>query len=113
MSNIETYEIINVFRWVSTEILFAQKPRVVVITRFLKIAEHLFQLNNFNTLMAIYTGLVCTTTAKVLHFIKRDLARPQQEVLRELHLLLNVDNNYQNYRAALASTVLTSCVPVM
>ena len=62
--------------------------------------------------MAIYVGMTNSAVNKILPFIKREISRPSQEILRELHLLLSSDSSYQNYRASLGAAT-GSCIPIM
>jgi hypothetical protein len=90
----------DISRWVTISILDAQKVKLCarVMARFIKIAEHLRKLNNYNTLMAVFTGLNNSSVHR-LRYTRRELPREQQKTLEELEKLLSCENSYANYRA--------------
>ncbi|KAL6080050.1 Ras guanine nucleotide exchange factor [Balamuthia mandrillaris] len=89
----------EIARWVTTSILDVQKvkQRAKVMARFIKIADHLRKQGNFNTLMAVFSGLNNVAVYR-LRFTRRELPRETLKILEELEKLLSHENSYEKYR---------------
>ncbi|KYQ96804.1 Ras guanine nucleotide exchange factor [Tieghemostelium lacteum] len=88
-------------KWVASSILTEQNPRgrVKLLSRYLKICDHLRTLNNFHSLMAIYGGINNTHVFRTKS-IRKDLSKQQQDTYNELEKLFTSDSNYKTYRIA-------------
>ncbi|KAI9352578.1 ras guanine nucleotide exchange factor domain-containing protein [Obelidium mucronatum] len=121
--------------WVVTRVLMGKKPksRAKMIFKFVEVAQELRRLNNFNTLMAVLSGLTSTP----IHRLKQtqsvlQLANPLQhqqqqheksdaeqqrciQTLRDLSNLMSPDKSFANYRSALKSVAESGepCIPYL
>eukprot|EP01132_Coremiostelium_polycephalum_P000691 gene691-852_t len=100
-------------KWVAASLLNEQqiKGRSKLLGRFLKISEHLKNMSNFNSLMAIYGGINNTHVWRT-KAIRKDLTKQQQETYTELEKLFHSDNNYKNYRIAYKDAK-PPCIPFL
>jgi len=83
--------------------------RAAVFKRFVKIATKCRELNNFNSLFAIYCGL----TANPIHRLKRTKETVNAKFMKKLdefRELFKGDKNSRNFRRVLQTT-LTPCIP--
>ncbi|RKP03224.1 hypothetical protein CXG81DRAFT_17181 [Caulochytrium protostelioides] len=85
--------------WVSTVICSYddQKRRVDVLEKFIKIAHHCLQLQNFNAVMAIWSGLNTTPVMRLKRTFMA-LSTKGQAQLAQLETLLSYQGNYKRYR---------------
>jgi len=90
-----------VSRWVAGSIVKESnsKARSKIFQRFAKIAEHLFLMGNFNTLMSIYCGL-CNSHVIRCYPHWNGLSKYCQAIVYDLENLFSNDSNYYNYRRA-------------
>jgi hypothetical protein len=93
--------------WVATQILSESdvKERTWTIRRFINIAEKLFELNNFQSLMEVVAGLSMTAVER----LKRSwagLSSKEKGIFERLCRLLNTKNNFQSYRNTLCKVKL-------
>jgi len=104
--------------WVATEVIFAvnlnSQPsaeyRAQTISRLIHTMNELRSLNNFNSLMQIYTGLhlpVVDHLAETWALV----SKADREIMRKIGELMDHRNNYKNYRSALESIEETPCIP--
>lgn len=88
--------------WVADEILSTGniKKRVVVLTRFIEVADYCRLLKNFSSLMAIVSALnrSCITRLKLTW---KGLPQKSRQTLQRLMVLMEPSSNYKNYRAVL------------
>eukprot|EP00735_Rhodelphis_limneticus_P013211 TRINITY_DN677_c0_g1::TRINITY_DN677_c0_g1_i1::g.28801::m.28801 TRINITY_DN677_c0_g1::TRINITY_DN677_c0_g1_i1::g.28801 ORF type:complete len:859 (-),score=212.78,sp/Q54PQ4/GEFA_DICDI/36.55/4e-93,sp/Q54PQ4/GEFA_DICDI/47.37/8e-07,RasGEF/PF00617.14/6.1e+03,RasGEF/PF00617.14/7.7e-55,RasGEF_N/PF00618.15/1.6e-23 TRINITY_DN677_c0_g1_i1:289-2865(-) len=93
--------------WVVESIVAEPKLRLraKIMEQFIKIAEHLFHLHNFNTCMAIYAGLNNSAVHRLQH-TKSELPAPVLRSLEELERVLKAENNYRELRE-----LLQNCAP--
>jgi son of sevenless-like protein len=78
--------------------------RASMLKRFIKIAEHLMALNNFNSLFAMYCGL----GGNPIHRLKKTWAElPAKTVAKweEIKALFKIDKNSANFREVLRKAV--------
>jgi len=88
--------------WVSFQILDIAKLKLRsrTLAHFVKIAFHLRKMNNYNTLMAILTG-ISNCSIHRLKSTKRELSTQEQKTLEDLEHLMHYENSYGNYRKEL------------
>ncbi|XP_076463692.1 ras guanyl-releasing protein 3-like isoform X1 [Babylonia areolata] len=86
-------------QWVQCMVLCKTTPqqRADVITKFVNVSQHLRELQNFNTLMAIIGGLSHSALARLSKTIAC-LPLESQKLLTEYTELLSSNNNFSNYR---------------
>jgi len=103
----------DVAKWVATCILndrkVAGKGKAKSLTRFLRVADYLRNLNNFLSLGAIYTG-IANTAVYNLKGLTRELNKQQLETLHELERLFSCEGSYKNYRTAY-NAAKPPCIP--
>ncbi|GAB1291835.1 RAS guanyl-releasing protein 4 [Apodemus speciosus] len=94
----------SVSRWVQVMVLSRPGPaqRAQVLDKFIRVAQGLHQLQNFNTLMAV-TGGLCHSAISRLKDSHVHLSPDSTKALLELTELLSSHNNYAYYRRAWAS----------
>ncbi|KAJ3115012.1 Ras-specific guanine nucleotide-releasing factor RalGPS1 [Physocladia obscura] len=93
------------------------KGRAKMIAKFVQVAQELRALNNFNTLMAVISGLTSTPIERLKQtqtFFQTSGQIAEQEKywqpLRELEKLMSSDHLFANYRVALDESELP-CIP--
>lgn len=101
----------KVCSWVQTTVLGSPTTsgRAKLIQSFIKMAEHCGELNNFNSMFAIY----CALKANPVHRLKRTLDLLKAKSLKRLDaikVLFQADSNSRNYRDALRH-VTKACTP--
>ncbi|EGC29981.1 hypothetical protein DICPUDRAFT_90265 [Dictyostelium purpureum] len=96
----------NISTWVSTTVVNAQhlKGRVKIMTKFIKIAEHLKNLNNFNSLTAILVAIQRSTVTR------KELVKQTAKTFADLEKIMSSDEGYKAYRQRLAQCV-PPCIP--
>eukprot|EP00007_Cunea_sp_BSH-02190019_P005384 CAMPEP_0174247992 /NCGR_PEP_ID=MMETSP0417-20130205/42853_1 /TAXON_ID=242541 /ORGANISM="Mayorella sp, Strain BSH-02190019" /LENGTH=1283 /DNA_ID=CAMNT_0015327853 /DNA_START=178 /DNA_END=4026 /DNA_ORIENTATION=- len=88
--------------WVATEVVTARTPReqASIWKRFIKLAKRLRELNNFNTLMQVISGLGNAATQRLKQ--ARGLLSPKLlSQLAQLEEIFLPTQNFQNYRSAI------------
>jgi hypothetical protein len=85
------------------------KERVNRWCYLIKVAEHLYQLNNFNLLMAFIGGMNNSCILR-LKWTKALLPKKSAETLEKLEKIMSSDGSYKNYREMLSS-VSPPCLP--
>eukprot|EP01102_Stenamoeba_stenopodia_P004493 TRINITY_DN1478_c0_g1_i2.p1 TRINITY_DN1478_c0_g1~~TRINITY_DN1478_c0_g1_i2.p1 ORF type:complete len:1321 (+),score=315.07 TRINITY_DN1478_c0_g1_i2:401-4363(+) len=89
-------------QWVSTEIVSRANlsARVETLAKFILIAKHCRDVNNFNTAYAIIAGLAQTSVSR-LKLTWEKLPKAVQTMYDDLKELFNISSNHKNYRDAI------------
>ncbi|KAG8429532.1 hypothetical protein GDO86_020563 [Hymenochirus boettgeri] len=89
----------GISQWVQLMVLSRPTPqlRAEVLTKFIHVAQKLYQLQNFNTLMAVIGGL-CHSSISRLKDTTSHVSHDVTKVLNEMTELLSSCRNYDNYR---------------
>jgi len=103
----------NISLWAASEILFhpSIKERVAMYVRLVNVTEHLFKLNNFNTALAIISGLNNSGIYR-LKYTRAELPKKVQMAFDNGMQLMNSDGAYKAYRESLHN-VNPPCVPYL
>ncbi|GAB9469029.1 Ras guanine nucleotide exchange factor [Globisporangium polare] len=86
--------------WVSSEILHPRlqaAERAKILTLFIDAAENCYQMNNFNTLFEIFTGL-SAPCVRQLNTTWGLVGATATEKYQFLHGICSTEDNYRNYR---------------
>jgi len=88
--------------WVASLLLWSptHKERLGVLTKFIKLAQHLRELNNYNTLMGVIAGINMSAISRLKHTFA-DLDKTTKNMLEILQVLLNPGSSFKNYRQEL------------
>ncbi|KAL6598368.1 ras GEF [Neocallimastix sp. 'constans'] len=111
-ASIEHFNFIS--SWVTTQILEHKKAkhRAKVLGKFMKIAQHLRNYNNYNTLMAFIAGINCVSIQRLRQTKQVIENRTCVRQYKELETLMNSEKSFSAYRAALKQSDLP-CVPYL
>jgi len=103
----------KIANWVATEVVTTPHPkkRVLVLKRFISIAEHCKKINNYNTLMEIISGLNNSSVSRLRETWK-SLPTRYTNSFNQLQNFLKTDENWKPYRQALKTKELP-CLPYM
>jgi hypothetical protein len=101
-------------QWAATEIIKEDNPemRAVIITKFIKIADRLAELNNFNGLMEILASLEGSSIRR-LKMTWAELPAADAENLERLAKLMNPEKNFKEYRAAIVNSAGKPWIPYL
>eukprot|EP01125_Pyxidicula_operculata_P009043 TRINITY_DN2986_c0_g1_i4.p1 TRINITY_DN2986_c0_g1~~TRINITY_DN2986_c0_g1_i4.p1 ORF type:complete len:572 (-),score=98.45 TRINITY_DN2986_c0_g1_i4:270-1985(-) len=99
--------------WVSSKILSSSKlkQRAKVWVKFITIAEHLYEHRNFNSLMAVLSGLSNATVHR-LKVTRSQIPNSFNEKFVSLQKLMDPQGGYALYRSTLQKTV-APCIPYL
>ncbi|PRP86068.1 aimless RasGEF [Planoprotostelium fungivorum] len=91
----------NVSSWVATMIISPErlKNRTKAITKFLKVAKHLRQLNNFNSLTD--PAIIAAFNMACVHRLKHSWEGIPANIVEEIEKLMNTENGFKIYRDTL------------
>ncbi|XP_061140658.1 ras guanyl-releasing protein 3 isoform X2 [Syngnathus typhle] len=91
----------GVSQWVQLMVLSKLTPltRAEVITKYIRVAQKLLQLHNFNTLMAVVGGLSHSSISR-LKETQSYLSAEVVKMWRQMTELVSSNNNYSYYRKA-------------
>jgi hypothetical protein len=97
--------------WVARCILEGNdaKQRAVIMTRFIEIAQHLLQLNNYSTTMAFIAGFNKSSILR-LKLTFKELSQRASKKLSLYEKLLTAEKSYHEYRESLHSST-QPCIP--
>jgi len=73
-----------------------------MMCKFVRLAEKLLALNNYNSLMSILSGLNSSAVSRMKYTVE-ELGLTQQKTLRDIGILMSSDNNFHDYRAHLTT----------
>eukprot|EP01113_Clastostelium_recurvatum_P033165 TRINITY_DN4354_c0_g1_i1.p1 TRINITY_DN4354_c0_g1~~TRINITY_DN4354_c0_g1_i1.p1 ORF type:complete len:1180 (+),score=354.98 TRINITY_DN4354_c0_g1_i1:100-3639(+) len=92
--------------WVATSILWCQRlqERADTFTNAINVAQALRKMGNFNSTMAVISGLQLAAINRLKHTYEKVPARKQQ-VFNDLMELMSGRRSFKNYREALANHV--------
>ncbi len=110
--------------WVSTEVLWRQKKlQVQTIEKFISLANKLFKLHNYNTLLAVLGGLTAFPGLNFLHFCLatvliavqrlvstwKNVSKKRMKKFEALNNLMSARNNYKNLRGDIEMCLKNKC----
>eukprot|EP01126_Amoeba_proteus_P063749 TRINITY_DN8819_c0_g1_i1.p1 TRINITY_DN8819_c0_g1~~TRINITY_DN8819_c0_g1_i1.p1 ORF type:complete len:733 (+),score=161.82 TRINITY_DN8819_c0_g1_i1:194-2392(+) len=97
--------------WVAISILLQNRlhNRISVITKFITIAQHLKDLNNYNTLMGIIAGLNYGPVSRLKHSFAG--VKKNKQILQDLQEFVNPSGSYKRLRDLTESVSGKSVVP--
>ena len=100
--------------WITSLIVKVKplKPRVALVRRFIEIADACMQLNNFNSVAEIVSGLQ-TSAVKRLTDTFAELPADTALILTQLREFLETRKNWERYRSRLSSLSGVPCVPYL
>jgi len=102
----------TIANWVTATIVSVidnKRNRARMIEKYIKIAENLKQLKNFQTLFAVLTGLNSSVVTR-LNQTFLEIAPRSRETLNDLMQIISREENYKNYREFLRYSALP-CLP--
>ena len=94
----------DVSHWTEETVLKEEKckNRAKIFEKFIRIAKELKELNNFETLVAIISALQSPALVRLAH-TRAEVNPKELKVLEELQQFMKPENNYKDYRQALAT----------
>jgi hypothetical protein len=94
----------NVSQWCATTILYQErlKDRVATYSFFVLVAKDLFDLHNFNSMMAIIAGLNNAAISR-LKFTSAELPKKHQKTKEQLEEVMSSTGSHQLYRKTIHS----------
>eukprot|EP00761_Pharyngomonas_kirbyi_P009972 gb/GECH01009990.1/.p1 GENE.gb/GECH01009990.1/~~gb/GECH01009990.1/.p1 ORF type:complete len:854 (+),score=250.42 gb/GECH01009990.1/:1-2562(+) len=103
----------KVSEWVSTQIVTPRyiRERKARMLKFIKIAEHALQLNNFNTLLAIGSGIQNAAVHRLRH-TKEAVGQKTMDAYTKMMSIMKQDGAYREYRNRLYN-IEPPCVPYL
>ncbi|GAM19390.1 hypothetical protein SAMD00019534_025650 [Acytostelium subglobosum LB1] len=87
------------------------KDRCKVLAKLIKIAKHLHDLRNYNSMMAVYAGISHSSILR-LKCTHKILPKHNQKALMDLNKLMDNEENFKNYRTELRS-ITVPCIPYL
>ncbi|EGC32264.1 hypothetical protein DICPUDRAFT_155787 [Dictyostelium purpureum] len=99
-------------KWVSSEIVGerSSKVRIKKLKFFIKIAQHCYDMQNFNGLMLIISGLSCSSVTR-LRGTWGALSSHRREKFDQMERFVNMEGNFKQYRMLLSEINGTPCIP--
>ncbi|KAJ3445578.1 ras guanine nucleotide exchange factor i-related [Anaeramoeba flamelloides] len=103
----------DVSNWVASSIIRIDriKKRAKQVIRFVKIAEYLRNLNNYNSLMSVLAGLTMSAVHR-LKFTKEEIPKRYNDIIESLSDLMSTKDSYKASRDAL-KTSNPPCIPYL
>jgi len=104
----------SVSMWVATLIIQTPKvkARARMMARFMRIAEHLKNLNNYNSLMAIIAGLNFSSVYR-LKYTREEVPSQTLKNYHELEKIMNSEGSFKIYRQRLQQGGGGPCLPYL
>ena len=81
----------------------AVRERAAVMGRFVRVAQHLAEMHNYNSLTSVLSGLNSSAVSR-LHHTAAEMPPALQRARAALEAVMAADNNFHAYRALLAAT---------
>jgi len=89
------------------------EERIKVLRRFVLIANELYELRNFHSLMMVITGLGSSSVSR-LKATWEELDKKTHEIFMKLQNLMSIMSNFKNYRAEIAKVNPSeACIPLI
>ncbi|KAJ6225986.1 ras guanine nucleotide exchange factor i-related [Anaeramoeba flamelloides] len=103
----------NLSCWIATEILkfYRVRKRTNCVTYFINVAQHLRNLNNFNSLITIFSGLNCSSIHR-LKYTFQECSTRIIELKNKFEIEMASDQSYKQYRKLLHNAN-PPCVPYL
>eukprot|EP00118_Oscarella_pearsei_P004571 m.19792 g.19792 ORF g.19792 m.19792 type:complete len:673 (+) comp27907_c0_seq1:228-2246(+) len=94
----------GISRWIQARVLSERTPseRAKSMSHFIAVAQHLRNLDNFNTLVAVVGGLNSSALSR-LKQTRQELSKNDKKLLKSLQDDVSSDGNYSHYRKELSS----------
>jgi hypothetical protein len=89
------------------------KKVVKTITRWLKIAEHLRNLNNFHSLLAIWVALRSRQVSLIFELLKKEFSKNALDTLALLDHLFSNEDSYAAYRNVMIDITHQPTIPAL
>jgi hypothetical protein len=104
----------DIANWVASTILSAdsKKSRARAIEKFIKIAETLKLLKNFQTMISVLTGLSYTAVTRLSQTMLEVSPPKAKETLQDLLKIMSTEEDKKAYRDILAQAGLP-CIPYL
>ncbi|XP_065192749.1 rap guanine nucleotide exchange factor 1-like [Sycon ciliatum] len=98
----------NVSYWVRTRLLESEKKseREKVMSKFIKVIEHLREMNNFNSMFALLAAMDCAAVNRM------NWPKEAIKSLEEPRKIIDNMNGFKNYRDGLAASG-SPCIPYL
>eukprot|EP01090_Pellita_catalonica_P002711 TRINITY_DN12286_c0_g1_i1.p1 TRINITY_DN12286_c0_g1~~TRINITY_DN12286_c0_g1_i1.p1 ORF type:complete len:355 (+),score=31.60 TRINITY_DN12286_c0_g1_i1:201-1265(+) len=109
---LEMVEIFNsISAWVSTAIVVtpSARQRAKVMTKFIKVANHLRDMNNYHAVTAIVSGVNNSSVLR-LKWTRAKVHKRFLTSLKSLEDLVSMEGSFKNYRQALKGSA-EPCIP--
>ncbi|KAH3732741.1 Ras guanine nucleotide exchange factor [Pelomyxa schiedti] len=102
-----------VSRWAASSIVWAEqlRMRTTLLSLLIEIAQHCEALNNFNSLVAILSGLQNSAIFR-LKKTWENLPSPSLMVFERMKLIMNREGNFRNFREVISHAKLP-CIPYL
>uniref|UniRef100_A0A6B2L5K5 Ras-GEF domain-containing protein n=1 Tax=Arcella intermedia TaxID=1963864 RepID=A0A6B2L5K5_9EUKA len=97
--------------WCSTRIIFPQKikQRVKAWVKLIQVADHCYQLKNFNSLTALLSSFMTAPVFRLKH-TKAAIPQPETDKWNELAAIMDMEGGFSRYRKELENTT-SACIP--
>jgi len=99
--------------WISSTILYQNnlETRIKIVNKFINIAKHLRDMQNFATCMGFIAGLNMSSVSRLSQTFD-SFDENQRKTLQDLTTLLDPSSSFKNYREALRAAV-GPCLPYL
>lgn len=103
----------HVSAWVPTAVMSEPKlsQRARVLDKFIKLAAHLRELNNFHLLTAVLSGINSSSISR-LKWTLAKVPKRSKQVLQDLEAVMSMEGSFKCYRNSLENAT-PPCVPYM
>lgn len=103
----------HVAAWVPTAVMSEPKlsQRARVLDKFIKLASHLHELNNFHLLTAVLSGINNSAISR-LKWTLAKIPKRSKQMLEDLEAVMSMEGSFKNYRNSLENAT-PPCVPYL